>query len=342
MLDAGGTSNAAVMHMQRELTLFALRASRALGERIAASLEVDLAAHEEREFADGEHKTRPLVEVRGRDAYVIQTLSRDQEQSPNDKLCRLLFFIGALKDAGAERVTAVTPYLCYARKDRRSKARDPVTTRYVARMFEAVGTDRVVTIDVHNIAAFENAFGARTRPENLTARSLFVEYFRKLDWGDLAVVSPDVGGVKRAEPFRRALAQRLGRPVSGGYVIKARSEGKLTFGAIAGDVEKKHIIIVDDLVSSGGTLLHAARACRGNGALSVHAAVTHGAFVPGEDQVLEDPALDELVVTDTILPLVLHSEAARRKVKVLETARFFAEAIRRLHDDGSIVELMDV
>jgi ribose-phosphate pyrophosphokinase len=321
--------------------LFALHASEALGRAIAAGLDLELAAHEEREFADGEHKARPLVEVRGRDVYVVQSLHRDQLQSPNDKLCRLLFFVGALKDAGAERVTAVVPYLCYARKDRRTKARDPVTTRYVAGMFEAVGTDRIVTLDVHNLAAFENAFGRRTRAENLTARTLFADYFRGLK-GDLAVVSPDVGGVKRSEPFRRMMAERLGRPVSGGYASKERSEGKLTFGTFSGEVAGKHAIIVDDLVSSGGTLLHAARICRDEGALSVRAAVTHAALVPGQDQVLTDPALDELVVTDSIQPPALGSDAARRKVKVLETGRFFAEAIRRLHAGESIVEMMDV
>ncbi|HLN50148.1 MAG TPA: ribose-phosphate pyrophosphokinase-like domain-containing protein, partial [Steroidobacteraceae bacterium] len=140
------------------LRLFALEASGDLGRAIAHALGRPLAAHEEREFEDGEHKTRPLDPVGGADVYVVHSLYGGQAQSGNDKLCRLLFFIGALKDAGAARVTAVVPYLCYARKDRRTKPNDPVTTQYVARMFEAVGADAIVTLEVHNPAAFENAF----------------------------------------------------------------------------------------------------------------------------------------------------------------------------------------
>ena len=121
------------------LTLFAVGGTRDYGERVAQHLELILGAHEERAFEDGEHKIRPLAEVRRQDVFVIHSLYGDAEQSPND---RLLFFIGALKDAGAERVTAVVPYLCYARKDRRTQPRDPITTKYVACLFEACGADR--------------------------------------------------------------------------------------------------------------------------------------------------------------------------------------------------------
>ena len=141
-----------------ELLLFALGATRPHGDAIARRLGLELSPHEEREFEDGEHKSRPLISVRGRDVYVIHSLYGDREQSANDKLVRLLFFLGALRDASAGRVTAIVPYLAYARKDRKSKPRDPVTTRYVASLFEAVGTDRVVTLDVHNLAAFQNAY----------------------------------------------------------------------------------------------------------------------------------------------------------------------------------------
>lgn len=144
--------------------LFALQSTRELGDRVAAALGVPLSPHEERGFEDGEHKVRPLVSVRGHDVFVLQSLYGDADQSPNDKLCRLLFFTGALKDAGAARVTVVAPYLCYSRKERKTKSRDPVTTRYVASLFEAVETDCVVTLDVHNVAAFQNAFHCRRGP----------------------------------------------------------------------------------------------------------------------------------------------------------------------------------
>jgi ribose-phosphate pyrophosphokinase len=188
------------------LTLFAVEGTRDYGERVAQHLELSLGTHEEREFEDGEHKIRPLVEVRRQDVFVVHSLYGDRKQSPNDKLCRLLFFIGALKDAGAERVTAVVPYLCYARKDRRTQSRDPVTTKYVASLFETCGADAVMTFDVHNVAAFENVCPST----NLAAMPLFIEHFtRLLRHEKLAVVSPDVGGAKRAEQFRHALAAEL-------------------------------------------------------------------------------------------------------------------------------------
>jgi ribose-phosphate pyrophosphokinase len=152
--------------------LFALAATAELGAAIARELGHPLAAHEERSFEDGEHKVRPLDNVAAADVFVIQSLHGGPRESANDKLCRLLFFIGALKDAGAARVTAFVPYLAYARKDRRTKPNDPVTTRYVAQMFEAVGTDRLVSLDVHNPVAFENAFRCPT--VMLTATPLFV------------------------------------------------------------------------------------------------------------------------------------------------------------------------
>ena len=136
------------------MQLFALAATADLGRAVAAALNVPLAAHEERGFEDGEHKVRPLDDVAGNDVYVVQGTHGGPDESANDKLVRLIFFIGALKDAGAARVTAVVPYLAYARKDRRTKPNDPVTTRYVAQMMESVGADCVVTLEVHNPAAF--------------------------------------------------------------------------------------------------------------------------------------------------------------------------------------------
>lgn len=132
------------------LQLFALESSRPFGERVAEELGIELASHEERDFDDGEHKTRPLESVRGRDVFVLHSLYIDERQSANDKLCRFLFFLGACRDAGAASVTAVAPYLCYARKDRTTKSRDPVTTRYVAQIFESVGVDRMVVMDVQH------------------------------------------------------------------------------------------------------------------------------------------------------------------------------------------------
>ena len=320
----------------RSLCLFALNATSTLGLAVAAELSLPLAAHEEREFEDGEHKTRPLEAVRGAHALVMQSLHGGPNQSANDKLCRLLFFIGAIKDAGAARVTALAPYLCYARKDRRTKASDPVTTRYIAGMFEAVGTDDVVTLDIHNPAAFENAFRCPTVA--LTAAPLFVEYARSLADEKLCVVSPDPGGTKRADIFHEALQAELGRPVGKGLADKRRSGGVVSGDLFVGEVEGATALVIDDLISTGGTLLRAARAARHAGAKRVIALVTHGLFMPGAESVLLDPAIDRLVVTDSASTSL--GEATRAKTDVLTVAPLLAECIRRLHAGDTLNDLL--
>jgi len=321
-----------------DFSVFALNAGREFGQRVADLLGAPLARHEEREFEDGEHKARPLENVRGRDVYVVHSLYGDDRQSVNDKLVRLLFFLGALRDASAARVTAVVPYLCYARKDRRSKPRDPVSTRYVASLLEAVGADRIVTLDVHNLAAYENAF--RIRADHLEARKLFADYCSLLVGDDeIAVVSPDIGGVKRAEAFRETLERRIGRAVGRAFMEKSRSEGVVSGDMLVGDVGKRTAIIVDDLISSGTTLGRAVAACRAGGALRIIAAASHGLFTAKAAELLSDPALDQLVVTDTVPPFRLDA-AALKKLQVVSVAPLFAEAIRRLHAGGSLVELM--
>jgi ribose-phosphate pyrophosphokinase len=322
-----------------DLSLFALDASRLFGERVAAELGIALTRHEEREFEDGEHKARPLENVRGRDVYVIHSLYGEPGISANDKLVRLLFFIGALKDASAARVTAVCPYLAYSRKDRRSKPRDPVSSRYVAQLFEAVGSDRVMTLDVHNLAAYQNAF--RIPAEHLEARGLFVDWFAThLPDDDIVVVSPDAGGVKRADAFRISLAHALGRPLASAFMEKRRSEGVVSGEAVVGEVGGRTALIVDDLISSGTTLARAASACKRLGAARVFAAASHGAFNGAAAEVLADPALDKVLVSDSIPPFRLPPALLRERVEVLGCAPLFAEAIRRLHGGGSLVELL--
>jgi ribose-phosphate pyrophosphokinase len=320
-----------------DLRLFALSETRPFGEKVAAGLGVALDAHEERDFEDGEHKTRPLVNVRERDVYVVQSLYGEPGRSANDKLVRLVFFIGALKSAGARRVTAVAPYLCYARKDRRSKPRDPVSSRYVAQLLEAVGADRVVTLDVHNQAAYENGF--RIPAEHLEAGNVFMEFFRsRLAGDDIVVVSPDVGGVKRSDAFRERLGRALGRRPGGAFMEKSRSEGVVSGEALVGSVAGKTAIIIDDLISSGTTLRRAISACRAGGAGRIFAAASHGLFNEKAGELLAHPALEQLLVTDTVPPLRLGA-AARDRLAVVSVAPLFAEAIRRLHTGGSLVDL---
>lgn len=317
--------------------LFCLQGTEELGGAIARALGCRLAAHEERDFEDGEHKTRPLETVERAEVYVVHSLHGGPEQSANDKLCRLLFFIGALKDAGAARVTAVVPYLCYARKDRRTKPSDPVTTRYLAGMFEAVGTDAVVTLEVHNPAAFENAFRCRTVA--LPAAPLFIDYALGLE-GPLSVATPDTGGAKRAELLRQALETASGRSVAMAFAEKHRSAGVVSGDLFVGEVAGTTVLVVDDLISTGTTLRRAALAARQAGARGVVALLAHGLFMPGSEEVLADPAIDRLAVSDSVPAFRLPPGPVRRKVDVVPAAPLLAEAIRRLHEGGGFADLL--
>jgi len=323
------------------LKLFALNRSQDFGQQVAASMGISLSKHEERDFEDGEHKARPLVSVRNSDTFVIHSLHGDEEQSVNDKLIRLLFFLGALKDAGANQLTAVIPYLCYARKDRQTKSRDPLSTRYVAGLLESAGVDRVVTLDVHNLSAYQNAFRCRT--EHLEAKKLFLGHFIPFILDDeVVVVSPDVGGIKRAEQFREALQEKLGRPVGSAFMEKKRSAGVVSGEAVVGDVQDRIAIIIDDLIASGGTIARTVKACHQRGASRIFAAASHGPFAAAADSNLAQPELERLVITDTIPPFRLHSEATCAKLKVLSASPLFGAAIERIHSGGSIVDLLAV
>ena len=305
--------------------LFGLDTTRDYAERVARRLHMMLSPHEEREFEDGEHKARAQVSVRGRDVFVVQSLFGEPGHSVNDKLCRLLFFINSLKDAGCARVTAVIPYLCYARKDQRTQSQDPLTTRYIAALFEAMGTDCVATFDVHNPAAFENAFRCAT--VQLRAGPLLARHFRELAVADrVAVVTPDFGGAKRAEAFRRELGGYCGYLPDLVLMEKYRRDGKISGSTLVGDVRGKTAIIVDDLISSGATLCRAAHACRDAGANAVHGAATHG-LLHGADALLQDHVFTQIVITDTVV-------APTRRAPhlcVLDSTTTAAAAIRALH-----------
>lgn len=321
-----------------EPAVFSTGAGRAFVERVCRSLGVSPSRFEERNFEDGEHKTRPLESVRGRDVYVVESLHTDVGVSVNDKLVRTLFFIAGLRDGGARRVTLIAPYLCYARKDMRTKPRDPVNIRYVAQLFEAVGTDRVVTIDVHNRAAYENAF--RIPAEHLTAASIFSDVFAPVIGSrDAVVVSPDSGGVKRAEVVRALLETRLRRPVSLAFIEKFRSEGVLRGGTVVGEVQGRVALLIDDLISSGRTLAMAAQACRERGAAVVHAAATHGVFSADAAQVLQSAEIERIVVLDTVARAAALQAPLAARLLVLPCAPLLADAIRALHADASLVAL---
>jgi ribose-phosphate pyrophosphokinase len=309
-----------------DLALLTLAGSEEYARRVARRLGFPLSPVEERSFEDGERKVRPLVSVEGKDAYVIHALHGDVGRSVNDKLCRLLFLIGALKDHDAQRVTAVLPYLCYARKDRRTKPYDPVTSRYAAALFEAVGTDRVVAIEVHHPAAYDNAF--RCPALHIDTASLFARYFASLAKDDTIVVcSPDAGGVKRVELFRLELGRLSGKPVDNAFVEKYCSGGIVTGGTLVGGVESRTVVILDDLISTGGTLLRAAKACRAGSVRRTFAAAAHGLFVDGATELFASPDLEGLVLADTVrLPNAFAAER-RARLTILDSTPLIADAI---------------
>lgn len=323
-----------------DIRIFSLNTSREFGKSVAEHLGTNLSHHEERDFEDGEHKTRSLINVRGQDVYVIQSLYGEPGISVNDKLCRLLFFIGALKDASADRVTAVVPYLCYARKDRKTKSRDPVTTRYIAQLLETMGCDRIVTLDIHNLAAFQNAF--RCAAEHIEAKNILVKHVANLVGSQKAVVvSPDFGGAKRAEAFRKTLSQKIHQDIPIAFAEKYRSSGVVSGDMIVGEIQDRIAIIVDDLISSGTTLARTAKACYRKGAAKVYAAASHGVFARESNQILAIPELEKLIITNTVSPFRLTASEVKDKLTVLDTTPLFAETIRRLHTGGSLVELME-
>jgi ribose-phosphate pyrophosphokinase len=256
-------------------------------------------------------------------------LCGSDEASANDRLCRLLFFAGALKDAGARRVTAVVPYIAYARKDRRTQPRDPVTTRYVAAMFEAVGVDCVVVLDVHNEAAFDNAF--RIPTVRLESAERFAAAIASgIGKQRIVVASPDVGGIKRAQKFRETLSGVLSRDVDFAFVEKRRAKGVVSGGALVGSVEGADIIFYDDMISSGTTLLRAVGAARRAGASRVCVAAPHAAFLPAASQLFQQNGPELVMVSDSISLRPEFAQYLQCPLRICSVAPLIAQTIAGL------------
>lgn len=311
------------------MKLFAPALSAVFARKVAESLNTRLAASEEREFDGGEHKMRPLEDVRGEHVFVVHSLCGSDEGSANDRLCRLLFFAGALKDAGARRVTAAVPYLAYARKDRRTQPRDPITTRYVAAMFEAVGIDCVVVLDVHNDAALDNAF--RIPTVRIEAAEAFAAAVGSLV-GDRRVVvaSPDVGGIKRAQKFREVLSHALGRDIDFAFVEKRRAGGVVSGDALVGSVEDADVVYYDDMIASGTTLVRAIGAARRAGARRLHVAAPHAAFLPSASQLFQPGGPDMVMVSDSIPLRAAFISFLQGPLQICSVAPLVAKTIARL------------
>jgi len=315
------------------MLIYGLDGGAPLAGAIAAALDETLAPHEDRAFEDGEHKWRPLSDPRGDDAYVVSSLHGGPDASPQDKLVRLMMFAATLRDHGAARVTAVVPYLAYARKDRRTKPFDPLALRCVAQWLEGSGVAQLIALEPHEVGAFENAFRIPVR-----ALSAHAAFDAAVDEGApggaaLAVASPDPGGVKRAQLWREALEARLARPVGFAMVDKRRSAGVVSSERlVAGEVHDRTVLLIDDLIASGETLQRAAQALRAAGARRVLAFAAHGLFIGRAAQALDDAALDRVVVSDSVPAFRLAADTPlRRKLQVVPSGALLAGAIRESH-----------
>jgi len=323
--------------------LVALSECRDMAAAVAARAGLPLAAVEERRFEGGEFKLRPLESVRGRTVFVLQMLSAIASFQTAERLVRLLFLLYGLRDAGARERVALVPYLAYARKDRRTQLRDPVNTRYVAELLEASGIDRLISLDVHNPAALDNAF--RVPVDHLTALPMMVDHFaRRLSSAALTVLSPDVGGIKRAQQFRELLQRRLGSEVELGFIEKRRALDVVSTGALVGGVAGRDVIVIDDLCASGGTLIRAAELCQRAGAAAIHVAVTHTPLVPGLTSVVEASSIASVVVTDSVgstpVPPAAPSTAAA-KLTVLSVAPLFGQALHCILTHRPVAPLLE-
>lgn len=321
----------------------ALSECRDMAAAIAASAGLPVATIEERRFEGGEFKLRPLESVRGRALFVVQTLSATPQYPVAERLVRLLFLLYGLRDAGARERVALVPYLAYARKDRRTQLRDPVNTRYVAQLLEAAGIDRLIALDVHNPAALDNAF--RAPVDHLTALPMMVDHFaRHLAGTPLTVVSPDVGGIKRAQLFREWLQRRMACEVELAFIEKRRAQDVVSTGALVGGGSGRNVIVIDDLCASGGTLIRASELCLRAGAAAVHVAVTHAPLAAGLKKVIETASIASVVVSDSVgfnpdWPGA--APAAGARVTVLPIAPLFGQALHRILTHRPVAPLLE-
>lgn len=321
--------------------LVALSESQALAQELSAMTSIPVAPIEERTFEEGEFKLRPLISVRDRRLFVVQSLAGSDNAPVAHRLVRLLFLLFGLRDAGAASMTAVIPYLTFARKDRRTQPRDPVNSRYIAQLLEATGLCRLIALDVHNPAALDNSF--RIPMDHLSAIPTFVHHFATHYSGSpIAVASPDVGGIKRAQIFRELLEQRLGRDIELAFIEKRRADGVVSMGRVVGQVSGKQVIVIDDLCASGGTLIRAAAALRAEGATDVHAAFTHTPLARGLAALVASEAVGHIVLTDSVgAESHVKSLPKAAKLCVLPIAPLFAEAIARITAGNALTPLLN-
>ncbi len=305
----------------RGYKIFAGSSSVDFAQEICKTLDVPVAKADIKRFSDGEISVQIAESVRGRDVFIVQSTGSPS----NDNLMELLIMTDALRRSSASSITAVVPYYGYARQDRKAAPRVPITARLVADMYETAGIDRVVTIDLHagQIQGFFNI-----PVDNLYGSIIFKEYVQSKNFKNPVVASPDIGGVARARYFAKQLGLEM-------VIVDKRREkaNESEVMNIIGDVEGKDIIIVDDMVDTAGTMVKAAAALKAKGATSVMAIATHGVLSGKAYSNLDNDALDELCISDTLVTKPHDS------ITILSVAPLFAEVIRRVYHNESVNSL---
>ncbi|MBC8591232.1 ribose-phosphate diphosphokinase [Wansuia hejianensis] len=296
-------------------------ANRGLAKHIAKELKIDMAQCEVSHFSDGEISVNIGETVRGMDVYIIQSTCTPV----NDNLMETLILIDACKRASAGRINAVIPYYGYARQDRKTKSREPITAKLVADLLTTAGADRVVTMDLH-AGQIQGYFDIPV--DHLTAVPILAEYFKDVVGPDTVVVSPDLGGVTRA----RAFANILDLPIA--IIEKRRPKANIAeVMNVIGDIEGKNVILVDDIIDTAGTIVKAASVLKKFGAKKVYGCATHGVLSgPAVDRIC-DSELEKFIITDTI---PLHENCRVDKIDVVSVAPMFAEAITRINGNQSV------
>jgi ribose-phosphate pyrophosphokinase len=311
--------------MEGRLQVFAGNSHLSLAEEIMTSLEAPLGRAIIGEWKNGETRVKLDENVRGSDVFVIQSICNPV----NHHLMELLLIIDALRRASADRITAVIPYYAYAKQEKKTSGREPISAKLVANLIATAGAHRVLTLDLHS-PAIEGFFDIPV--DHLRATPLLARRYRQLIHGsDIVAVSPDAGGVARANDFR----SRIGAPLA---IISKHHPDVDTTEVIemVGDVDGKTCVIVDDFISTGGTLVEAANMLRDRGAAEVHVAATHGIFAGNAISIMENSPISKVFVTDSI-PLPVGE--APEMIEKITIAPLLAEAIMRIHKDLSVSAL---
>jgi ribose-phosphate pyrophosphokinase len=308
--------------MSNDLALFTGNANRALAEEIAEYLDLRLGDALVGRFKDGEIQVSIHENVRGVDAFIVQPTG-----PPAENLLELLVMIDAMKRASARRITAVIPYFGYARQDRKDRPRVAITAKLVANLLTVAGADRVLTMDLH-APQIQGFFDIPL--DHIYAAPVLLRYFDRREGNDLVVMSPDIGSIKMG----RAFAKRLGASL--GFVDKRRPKPDAAeVMNVVGEVEGKHVIMVDDIINTGTSLIEAAHAITKLGATAITAGATHALFSEDAVERLQASPIAEIVVTNTLA----HDGLAAAKIRVLSVAELLGEAIDRIHTEKSVSSL---